>query len=262
MTMLSIHLNRQENGIAILTINRPDVLNALDRPAMQQFADAIHVLSQDETLRVLILVGAGTEAFCSGADLEDVQHVTTPEAAKALSTVMGDALLKMERLPVPVIAAINGYALGGGSEIALACDMRIVDAKVRFGFVQVRLAVTPAWGAGQRLLRLIGYSRAMEVLLRGHVMRAHEIEALDLAYKVVAPGQALEHALKLANQIIEAPLQTTHGIKTILQAGVQHSYEDALQIARETFTQLWSSEAHQDAVEESLRRQERSNNAS
>lgn len=256
----TIKIKRHNNGIRIITFNRPEVLNALDIATMRQFAQIIHELSNDPEMRVLILTGAGKEAFSSGGDLNELKNVTTEAQALDFIEIMGNALLEMERLPIPVIGAINGYALGGGSEIALACDLRIVDEKVRLGFVQVRLAVTPGWGAGQRLLRLVGYSRAMEVLLRGHVMRAHEIESLGLVYKVVEPGLALDEALKLANSIAEMPPKLVKGIKAVLQAGRIQSYEDALQTERMIFPPLWASEEHQEAVEAAFKRQERSNN--
>jgi enoyl-CoA hydratase len=162
---------------------------------------------------------------------------------------MGDALLAMERLPVPVIAAINGYALGGGSEIALACDMRIVDEQVKMGMVQIKMAVTPGWGAGQRLLRAVGYGRAMAILLKGAVLQARDLQALGLVNDVVQAGQALDAALEFAAHIAAQPPEVVQGIKALLQAGLNQPYTQALQSERDIFPPLWAAEAHMQAVE-------------
>lgn len=241
--------------IGVITFNRPAQLNALNLATMRRFALLIDELSQDTNLRVLILCGAGQRAFCSGGDLNELAGYSTEEDGHAMISLMGDALLALERLPIPVIAAINGYALGGGSEIATACDLRIVDEKARLGFVQMRMAVTTGWGAGQRLLRLVGYSRAMDLLLRGHVMHSHEIESLGLAHSVVPEGTALEHALNFARQIAQMPPRVVHGVKALLQAGLNHPYEEALRIERDIFPPLWADEPHLKAVEDFLTRQ-------
>jgi enoyl-CoA hydratase len=248
-------LTRLENDLCILTFNRPETRNALDLATMQQFAKTIAHLSQDANLRVLILTGAGEDAFCSGGDLSQLSTMPSADEAQRMITLMGDALLALERLPVPVIAAVNGYALGGGSEIALACDLRIVDEKARVGLVQIRMGLTPGWGAGQRLLRLVGYARAMEILLRGQVMYPQEIEALGLANRVVEKGKALEHALTLAREIASQPPDVVRAIKTLLQAGLNYPYEKAQHIEREQFPPLWAADAHLKAVEAFLDKQ-------
>ncbi len=255
MTEPTILRDRTDDHIEVLTFNRPQSLNALDISTMQAFADTIDDLAQDDDLRVLILTGAGDRAFSSGGDLNDLADKSTEDDARHFITIMGDALLKMERLPVPVIAAINGYALGGGSEIALACDMRIVDEKARLGMVQMRMGVTPGWGAGQRLMRLVGYPRAMQMLLRSHVMHAPEIKDLGLTMKVVPAGSALEHALVFARHIAQSPPETVRGIKQLLQAGLNYEYDEALKIERDIFPPLWAGNAHKDAVEQFLIRQ-------
>jgi len=248
MTEQTLLYNRYDTHIVSLTFNRPQSLNALDRATMQDFADAIDDVASDDDCRVLILTGAGERAFSSGGDLNDLADKNSEADALNFITIMGDALLKMERLPIPVIAAVNGYALGGGCEIALACDMRIVDEKTRLGMVQMRMGVTPGWGAGQRLMRLVGYPRAMQIMLRSHVMHAPEIERLGLAIKVVDEGKAFEQALAFARHITQNPTEAVRGVKQLLQAGWDHSYDEALSIEREIFPQLWAGDAHKDAV--------------
>ena len=247
-------LENLPNGVAVITFNRPQNLNALTFIAMRQFADHVNALTTQTTLRAVIITGAGTSAFCSGGDLFELANYPTEEDARSFINVMGDALLTLERLQVPVIAAINGYALGGGSEIAVACDMRIVDEKARMGFLQIRLALTPGWGAGQRLLRMIGYARAMDVLLHGHVMHAPEIEHLGLANKVVEAGKALDYALNFAQHITEHAPEVVQSIKRLLQAGLHRPYDEALTIERDLFPPLWAAPPHLHAVEDFLKR--------
>jgi enoyl-CoA hydratase len=255
----TIQFTQQNNGVAIITFNRPQALNALNLEAMATLKETISRLVDDATLRAVILTGAGEKAFCSGGDLIELSQRTTEAEAREFITTMGDALLALERLPVPVIAAINGYALGGGSEIALACDMRIVDANVKMGMVQIKMAVTPGWGAGQRLLRLVGYAKALEIILRGDVLRADDLLSLGLANRIVAIGQALVTAQNLADEIASQPPDVVRGIKSLLQAGLNQPYDQALQSERDIFPLLWVADAHVKAVENFLKRHQSNN---
>lgn len=243
------------NGVHVLTFNRPQARNALDLQTMRHFAATITALSARSDLTVVILTGAGEAAFCSGGDLVELSRYPTEADAQAFIRLMGDALFQLERLPIPVIGAINGYALGGGSEIAMACDLRIVDANVRMGYVQIKNAVTPGWGGGQRLLREVGYARAMEILLRGQIMTADDLMRLHLVNRVVEAGQSLPAALTWADEIAAQPPRVVRAIKTLLQAGLRESYPDALAIERTLFPPLWADEPHLRAVESFLKRQ-------
>ena len=255
-----IQLTRYDNGVVVITFNRPHAHNALTIAAMELFQQHIYRLQDDSSIRTVILTGAGDKAFCSGGDLVELSQRTTENEARDFITIMGDALLALERLPVPVIAAINGFALGGGSEIALACDIRLVDDAVKMGMVQINMAVTPGWGAGQRLLRTIGYARAMEVLLKGDVLHADDLLSLGLVNQVVAAGQALEASLEFANEITAQPPDVVRGIKALLQAGLTQPYEQALQTERDIFPPLWIADAHLHAVEDFFKRQQAKNN--
>lgn len=247
-------LTYHDNGIAILTFNRPAALNALDLEMMAALAQTIQTLAHDPHLRAVVVTGAGESAFSSGGDLTELKDKMTEADGESLSQVMSDALLALERLPVPVIAAINGYALGGGSEIALACDLRVVDEGVRFGLVQIKMALTPGWGAGQRLSRLVGYARAIEILLRGQLMNATDLATLGLANRVAPTGQALTVALALAKEIAEHNSAVVQAIKSLLQAAWQQPYEQALQTEHALFAPLWAGEAHWQAVQRFFQR--------
>jgi enoyl-CoA hydratase len=216
---------------------------------MRRIADVVPELASDRSLRVLVLTGAGEAAFCSGGDLVELSRYPSALDAEAMIALMGDALLALERLPVPVIAAINGYAVGGGSEVAVACDLRIVDEQARMGFVQIRLGLTPGWGGGQRMMRLVGYGKALEILLEGRPLHADELRSLGLANRVVQAGTALQHALNFARQVAQWSPDVVRAVKTLLQAGLNKPYDTALEVERSVFPPLWAADAHLDAVQ-------------
>jgi enoyl-CoA hydratase len=253
MTNTLLVENRSDH-ITILTINRPAQRNALDLATMHALSEAITCLAADTELRAVIITGAGIESFCSGGDLVELHQYNTPDDAHRMITLMGDALLALERLPVPTIAGINGYALGGGSELALACDLRIADDQTRMGFVQSKMALIPGWGAGQRLLRLVGYAQAMDLLLTGRILHAPELLERGLVNRVVKSGSALDQALDYAQSIKHLDLAVIRSIKALLQAGLNQPYGKALQTERELFPALWAAEPHLQAVEAFLKR--------
>ena len=237
-------IERRANHVAVITLNRPDSRNALNIATMRAFAACIQTLSRDAELRAVILTGAGQTAFCAGADLTEMSAHPTAADGDAMITLMGDALLAMERLPVPVIAAINGYALGGGGEVALACDLRVVDQSARLGFVQAKRGVIPGWGGGQRLLRAVGYARAMELLYTTRTLTPDDLHTLGMIVAPIAPtGQALDAALALADQIAQLDPAVIRAMKTMLRAGLDHPYEHALRIERDLFPPLWAGDA-------------------
>ncbi len=244
-------------GIATITINRPEAHNALDLETMRQFAGLIPPLAHDSRVRALILTGAGRVAFCSGGDVVELSRHPSAEDAAYMIGLMGEALLALERLPVPVIAAINGYALGGGSEIAVACDLRIMEEQARMGFVQARMGLTPGWGGGQRLMRLAGYAKALEILLDARAMNPQDLLACGLVNRVVPTGEALPQALELAQRVAQLPASVVRTIKSLLQTGTNQPYERALRHERALFPALWASEAHRNAVEQFLNRDRR-----
>ncbi len=250
----SLLVDNRSDHITVLTINRPAQRNALDLATMRALAETITCLAADAELRAVIITGAGSESFCSGGDLVELHQYSTADDARMMITLMGDTLLALERLPVPVIAAINGYALGGGSELALACDIRIADDQVRMGFVQAKMALIPGWGSGQRLLRVVGYARAMDLLLSGRVLHASELLSSGLVSRVVEAGSALDHALTYAQQFTQHSLPVIKSIKSLLQAGLNQPYETALQTERDLFPPLWAADSHIEAVEAFLNR--------
>lgn len=255
----AVRLDVDAGGIATVTFDRPDVLNALDFAAMERFAAIVaglhdRLADRASPERVVILTGAGRAAFSSGGDVRALAaHRGAADGAR-LGRIMGDALLALERLPVPVIAAVNGYALGGGSEIALACDLRVVAEDVKLGLVHATLALIPGWGAGQRLLRLVGYGRALDMLLAARPYSAAELQALGVVHHVAPPGEALAAARALAGRIAAHDAATVRAIKGLLRDGCTLPYDEALAAERARFPELWASEAHWVAVDRFLAR--------
>jgi enoyl-CoA hydratase len=246
--MAMVELRHLEDGVAGLTLNRPDALNALNWQAMDQFAAAVDRLHERTDLRAVIVHGAG-RAFCSGGDLFELHEFPQFEDGLRLATIMGDALDRLESLPCPTIAAIEGPALGGGAEIALACDMRVMAEGATLGMMHVRLAISSAWGGGQRLLRLVGYPLALEWMTIGRVLSAEEARHHGLTSRVVPTGEAVEQARQLAASISRQDADAVRAIKRFLRAGADLPYDQALAAERSEFPKLWAAAAHLKASE-------------
>lgn len=249
--MADIDFNIDGWGIGLLTINRPHVRNALSWDAMRSFADIIECAHDSHDLRVLIVTGAG-RAFASGGDIAELQNYPSRADGLRLATIMGDALARLEALPCPTIAAINGAARGGGAEIAVACDVRIMAADADIGFVHSQLGIATAWGGGQRLLRTIGYARAIDLLATGRVVKPDEALALRLANTVVPAGQARAAACVLAEQIAANPPAATQAAKRILRLSLAHTEGLAMEAERAEFPALWDTEYRRAAVKRFL----------
>ncbi len=245
-----------DDGIARLCVDRPAVRNALDWAAMDAFADAVEKAHSQVGLRALILTGTG-KAFIAGGDLRALHGGSTEADGWKLSRMMTASLHRLEALPCPVIAAINGPARGGGAEIALACDLRVVAEDASLGFAQITLGLIPGWGGGQRLLRLVRYSRAFDLLTTGRVLSAQEMLEDGLADRVSPVGGAFAEALALAHGIRQHTGEAVRAIKRSLQAGLWLPPAAAEAYEQGEFPALWASDFHQQAVENWLQRRER-----
>lgn len=241
-----INFTKDHEGIGILTINRPKVRNALNWEAMEDFSEAIESAHQDDDLKALIVTGADG-AFSSGGDLDELDNFLTRPDGIRLTTLMGNALKRLERLKVPTLAAMEGPALGGGAEIALACDMRVMAEKAVMGLMHIRLAIIPAWGGGQRLLRAVGYARALEWISSGRIVSAIEAQAVGLANKLAPDGKALEGAIALAKSITTHAHNSVKAVKRILQAGLTEPPGVAESIEQSDFVDRWASPEHHQA---------------
>ena len=186
VVMKNIILDLQTDiDIAIIKINRPEVLNALNKEIMTELSQVLDIVSTDDGIKVIVITGTGERSFCAGADIRYVVNVD-PLEAERYATFVHTLLNKIENLQKPVIAAINGYALGGGCELALACDIRIASSNAKIGQTEVTIGIPPGWGGTQRLLRIVGPAKAKELIYTGKMMTAEEAERIGLVNKVVS----------------------------------------------------------------------------
>lgn len=225
---------RREAGIVIATLNRPEKMNALNREVFEQLKNLIQLLETDSTARVLILTGAGEKSFCVGADLKERQGMNEKDILVRMDYVK-NIYLKLERLKIPTIAAINGTALGGGLELALACDLRVAAEKVVFGLPEVDLAIMPGNGGTQRLSRLIGLAKALELILLAKRFSAEEALALNLVNVVVPQTQVISKAMQFANKLLESGPIGLKQAKLAIRGGFERSYEHALDFEVECY---------------------------
>lgn len=185
MKYILLDLQAKDEGVAIIKINRPEVLNALNREAMSELSTAIDVLGADNNIKVVIITGTGEKSFCAGADIRYVVNIDPIEAEKYATFIHG-LLNKIENLEKPVIAVVNGYALGGGCELALACDIRIASSNAKIGQTEVTVGIPPGWGGTQRLLRIVGPAKTKELIYTGKMITAEEAEKIGLINRVIS----------------------------------------------------------------------------
>ncbi len=229
-----------ENRIATLTINRPDKLNALNDATIAELGRAIDEVRIRDDIAGLILTGAG-RAFVAGADISELQS-QTPTIAKARSRGGQEVFRRFETSPKPVIAAVNGFALGGGCELALACHIRIASDKAKFGLPEVKLGTCPGFGGTQRLSRLVGKGRAIELITTAEMIDAAEAYRLGIANKVVAPESLMTAAVEMMNKILaNGPLAVALTIEAV-DRGLEMSLEEGLILEANHFGLLAATE--------------------
>jgi enoyl-CoA hydratase len=213
-------LTETRDAISTVTVNRPERLNALNRQVMQELDECFRGLQTDDRVRVVILTGAGEKAFVAGADINELAALT-PLEGQEFSRYGQGVLDRIENLGKPVIAAVNGFALGGGCELAMACTLRVASESARFAQPEVKLGIIPGYAGTQRLARLVGKGRALELILTGEAVAAQEAYRLGLVNQVVPPAELMNAARALARKILaNAPL----AIKFALEA-VHHGLE-------------------------------------
>jgi enoyl-CoA hydratase len=204
-----------DDGVALVTIDRPERRNAMSRDAWIEFRDVVGTLRRDGAARGLILTGAGDRVFAAGAD---VRELVDRDPAVALDGLVQGILTELEDLPVPTVAALNGHALGGGWEMALACDLRVAAEGARVGFPEVGLGILPGAGGTQRVLQHVGLGRAKELVLSGRILDASEALELGLVNRVVEKDRVLETARQLLAAMLEQSPAAVRLAKTVLNA--------------------------------------------
>lgn len=202
--MYNTLIYEKKDNIGVLTVNRPDKLNALSNELTEELQHLLDEIEKDVDLRVVVITGAGDKAFVAGADINELVERDALKG-RDVSRFRQALFARIENLPVPVIAAVNGYALGGGLELALACNIRIASEKAQFGAPEVKLGIIPGDGGTQRLPRLVGLGRAMELILTGEFIDAQEAHRIGLVNRVVSPDELMESVMTLAKKIASRP---------------------------------------------------------
>ncbi|RLB04374.1 MAG: enoyl-CoA hydratase [Deltaproteobacteria bacterium] len=220
-------LKERDGQIVVLTLNRPEVMNSLNFPLLLALKDQVEEIHFDNETRVVIITGTGDRAFCAGADLKERATMSETEVKKFIFTIR-NLFTFIENMNKPVIAAVNGIALGGGTELALACDIRIASTKASMGLTETRLAIIPGAGGTQRLPRLIGRGKAKELIFTGRRVDAKEALEIGLVNKICEPEDLIGEAKKMAEMICEtgpiaiqqAKYAINHGIETDINTGL------------------------------------------
>jgi enoyl-CoA hydratase/carnithine racemase len=235
-------------GVAVITIDRPEVRNAIGFATVDELGAALdEVLESDAA--VVVLRGGGDRAFVSGGDLKELSSIRTHADAVGMATRVRRVLDRVAAFPVPVIAALNGHALGGGAEVAIAADIRIAADDIKIGFNQVSLGIMPAWGGAERLAQAIGRGRALLVIATGEVYEAKAAQALGLVDFVVPRAKFDDEWGALASRLAETAPGTTRAVKAVLAAALPPTRPDLEADATDAFARLWTADAHWAAVE-------------
>ncbi len=240
-------LFEKDGAIATVTINRPKVLNALNRDTLEDLARCFQVIADDSTIRVVILTGSGEKSFVAGADIAYMQHLD-PLQARDFATLGQKVMNAIEQLDRPVIAAVNGFALGGGCELALACDIRIAGENARFGQPEVGLGVIPGFAGTQRLPRLIGTGYACELLFSGDIIEAGEAARIGLVNRVVPRDQVMNSCRELAGKIAARGPVAVRFCKDAVNNGLEMDLGRACRYEADLFAMCFASPQQQEGM--------------
>ncbi|MCP2519581.1 enoyl-CoA hydratase-related protein [Candidatus Aminicenantes bacterium AC-708-M15] len=234
-------LFKQEEGIGFVTINRPDKLNALNIETIKELEELFTHLKENQEIKVVIITGAGEKAFVAGADIEELSKLNMVEGKEY--SLRGQRVFSLiENLGKPVIAGVNGYALGGGTELTLACHIRIASEKAMFGQPEVKLGLIPGYGGTQRLARLVGKGKALELILTGDMITAQQALEIGLVNKVVPPEELLSACKDIAKKIINnSPIAVKYALEAV-NNGLDKSLEEGLDIEAELFGMVCGTE--------------------
>jgi enoyl-CoA hydratase len=236
-----------QDGIAVLTFNRPKALNALNAETLDEVADVVERARQDESIRVLILTGAGEKAFVAGADISGFSSMNSLQA-RLFAEKGQDLFFKIEQLPKPVIACVNGFALGGGCEVAMSCDFIYASDKAKFGQPEINLGLIPGFGGTQRLSRLIGRAKAKELCMTGEVIDAQQAKDLGLVAKVFPADQLIGETMKVAGGLASKSAGVLRSLKKVIDCGANIDLRSGCALEAESFGVCFGSEDMREGV--------------
>lgn len=238
----------KEEGYAVITVDNPP-LNVMSEQVGRELGECVDEIAEDPEVVAVIVTGAGTRAFMAGADIKEFPQRMKPGAAGEMSRQLHEVLNRLDDLPKPTIAAIRGYALGGGLELALACDMRIAGESAQLGVPEVKLGLFPGAGGTQRLPRLVGEAKAKEMMFTGDPVSAAEARQIGLVNQVVPDDQVMEAAKNLAKTITQRSLMSLGRIKRLVDQGLEQSLKEGLQLEAQLFDEIFQTEDVREGVQ-------------
>lgn len=243
-----------DEGVGVITINNPPV-NALTLDVRSQLKDVLQEVEQNKDIRAIVVTGAGPKCFVAGADIKDFPN-QFEVGPRENATIYKKMFSYLENTPRPVIAALNGLALGGGLELALSCDLRIADEKAKFGLTEVTLGLVPGLGGTQRLARLVGPAKAKELLFTGKMVKADEAMQLGLVNQVVPNGEALNEALKLAKKLAKGAGVAIGCDKYLVNKGLELNLEEALELEMQYVEKVFKTEDLREGLDAFINKRE------
>ncbi len=248
-------LFEKDGAVGVLKINRPKSLNALNPATLRDIAACLEEVHQDQSIRCLVVTGEGDRAFIAGADISAMVSMSALEG-KLFSALGLSVLRKLEELPIPVIAAVNGFALGGGTELALACDLIIAADKAKFGQPEINLGVIPGFGGTQRLARRLGLPRARELIYSGDMIDAETGFRYGLVNKVVPAAELMSEVKAMANKLAAKPPIAIRQAKAAINAGIDMDLENGCRYENETFALTFATEDKVEGMKAFLEKRE------
>ncbi len=242
-----VSVRREDGGLVWLTIERPDVMNCLSFPTLKRLRTLCAELREDLSIRCVLITGAGDKAFCAGADLKErktMPPARVPDFVRNIRRTMDD----VEALPQPTIAVVNGFAFGGGTELLLACDLRVAAAHAQFGLTETTLAIIPGAGGTQRLPRLVGRSRAKDLILTGRKLDAVEAERIGLVNRIAPTGKLAETAVELARTIAANGPVAVRAAKAAIDSGCEEPLTKGLEIEARCYERVLPTQDRLEAL--------------
>jgi enoyl-CoA hydratase len=244
---VSVDVTYPDDGVALVTINRPEALNALNGDQLRALRDTLTRLAEDHGVRVVVLTGEG-RAFAAGADIKEMLQMDVADAS-AWGALGHECARLLETMPKPTVAAINGFALGGGCELALACDLRYASSDAKIGQPEIAVGVIPGWGGTQRLARVAGVGLAKELILTGRAADADEALRRGLVNAVFEPDELIERVLEVARSLAAKSPLALAAAKASVNRALQGDVEEGLAAEADAFAQLFASEDQKEGME-------------